>query len=484
MGQGRRRLHRRGAGDDQLYGNVGNDRVFGDLGNDKLWGDENNDYLIGGDGIDYLYGGKGSDVLDGSLGYDYLYGEADYDYLQDDVGLKSDTGSNFTGTGYPFMGWLDRFLQDASLRTEARYAYAPDFAVSRTEMIDIFDAAEDGNTVDSTEFGDLQDIVGTIGLSMPEYVRSLADKVVNGDRANNWFQGSSLGNLHSGDSASHLDMLVDKWFLGKDRPVAQYEDSNGDTQTAAYQYVNGSLFQSGVSYTDISQGAVGDCYFLAALGSLALRNPAMIQSMFIDNGDGTFSVRFYKNATTVQYVTVDRYLPTFGEDRLFASFGNDKDDAINELWVALAEKAYAQLNESGWIGQNDKNSYQGIAYGWSADTMTHLTGLAAWQSPAIPDSIMNVPPEYLAMCLSFNQVLGKLNSGKLLTLSSEDHPADDTIVGNHAYTVVGYNTATAKFTVFNPWGLDRSSDSLTDHPAFHDLTWNEIVASFDAWSYT
>ena len=103
----------------------------------------------------------------------------------------------------------------------------------------------------------------------------------------------------------------------------------------------------------------------------------MIQSMFIDNGDGTFTVRFYdERRAWSQYVTVDRYLPTWDRrDRLFASFGTDNDDATNELWVALAEKAYAQLNESGWIGQDGTNSYQGIAGGWSANSMAHITGL-------------------------------------------------------------------------------------------------------------
>ena len=38
---------------------------------------------------------------------------------------------------------------------------------------------------------------------------------------------------------------------------------------------------------------MGDCYFISALGTLADSNPAAVQNMFINNGDGTYTVRFY-----------------------------------------------------------------------------------------------------------------------------------------------------------------------------------------------
>jgi Calpain family cysteine protease len=251
--------------------------------------------------------------------------------------------------------------------------------------------------------------------------------------------------------------------------------------------VQGSLFQNGVAYTDISQGAVGDCYFMAALGSVALRNPSMIESMFIDNGDNTFTVRFFDDASTAQYVTVDRFLPTIDAagDRLYASFGTDNDNATNELWVALAEKAYAQINDSGWISQDGTNSYEGIDSGWPADSMAHITGLETFQSPMQElFSIIDVSPKFQPTSLSSAQVIEKINAGKLLAVDSNENPVKSTVVGNHAYTVVGYNAATGKFTLFNPWGLDRSAGSLTAKPATLDLTWSEIVTNFRMWDYT
>ena len=53
----------------------------------------------------------------------------------------------------------------------------------------------------------------------------------------------------------------------------------------------------------------------------------------------------------------------------------------NELWVALAEKAYAQVNESGRIGQDGNNFYgagdTGIGWGSNSAATHHITGLAA-----------------------------------------------------------------------------------------------------------
>ena len=77
--------------------------------------------------------------------------------------------------------------------------------------------------------------------------------------------------------------------------------------TFAYAEAAGSLFCFGPSETDVDQGSVGDCYFLASLGSVADRDPGRIEDIFTDNGDGTFTVRFFRDGNA-EYVTVDRFL--------------------------------------------------------------------------------------------------------------------------------------------------------------------------------
>ena len=125
------------------------------------------------------------------------------------------------------------------------------------------------------------------------------------------------------------------------------------TPPAPTNMLAAALFQNGISYMDVDQGGVGDCYFIASLGAAAKDKPGVISNMFTDNGDGTFTVRFFKPDGSRDYVTVDRYLPTNGGTARYAGWGGGHVSEVdNELWVALAEKAYAQVNESelDWSG--------------------------------------------------------------------------------------------------------------------------------------
>ncbi|MGL1400024.1 hypothetical protein ACSTI4_23805, partial [Vibrio parahaemolyticus] len=91
--------------------------------------------------------------------------------------------------------------------------------ITRNEMITLLRYAEAGN-VTASEFTDLQTIVNTTCLSMPDSVRDLAKNVVLGDPANMHYQGGALGNLRAGSTGAQLEKLVDKWFLGTDHPAA------------------------------------------------------------------------------------------------------------------------------------------------------------------------------------------------------------------------------------------------------------------------
>ena len=147
-----------------------------------------------------------------------------------------------------------------------------------------------------------------------------------------------MGNLAAGSSSAQMENLVNKWFLGLDRPTA----------TGAYRQVAGQLFVSGASYTDIHQGAASDCYFLSSLGEVALKNQSAITNMFVVNGDGTYTVRFF-HGSTAEYVTVDSYLPTdSGGAFLYANRGAAYNNASNELWVALVKKLMRRPTK--WVG--------------------------------------------------------------------------------------------------------------------------------------
>jgi hypothetical protein len=227
-----------------------------------------------------------------------------------------------------------------------------------------------------------------------------------------------------------MERLIGKWFLGQDRPIIPHTNYT-------YRYVSGSLFQNGSSAEDVKQGALNDCYYLATLAGIAHEQPSHIQSMFIDNGDNTFTVRFF-NDGVADYVTVDRYLPTRSNGTAaYADWGGGINTSTsNELWVALAEKAYVQLGQSGWSrpGRN-QNSYSAIEWGWMDYVIRQVTGLSAQTA--------------YATNITQSQLVNWVNSNQIVTVGFV-HGGGYGVKDQHAYTITSYNPSTQKFFLRDP----------------------------------
>ncbi len=133
-----------------------------------------------------------------------------------------------------------------------------DGVLSRNDMIGIFQQVEQAGPVDVAEFADLKAIVSQTSLfGDADYVQNLSSDVILGNSANAHYQGQPLGNLVVGSSATQLDDLVGKWFLGTDHPLGTSDWG----PTYAYQAVAGQLFVNGPSYSDVRQGGVGGLLF-------------------------------------------------------------------------------------------------------------------------------------------------------------------------------------------------------------------------------
>jgi hypothetical protein len=101
----------------------------------------------------------------------------------------------------------------------------------------------------------------------------------------------------------------------------------------------------GVDVNDIAQGMVGDCYFLAAIGALAQRDPEWVANgVFTRNPDGTVSLWFFPEiGPPAQRVTVSLTLD-YGWTQ--AQLTEDRDgQGRYEVWPIIWEKAYRQ-----WVG--------------------------------------------------------------------------------------------------------------------------------------
>jgi len=495
-------------GNDLLYGYGGADKIAGDAGNDQLVGGDSSDSVAGGDGDDDIWGESGNDHMWGGDGYDEIYGGTGADHVYDDYAswavYVNDSDNSYThchiggfadNSGF---GWYDARLGDLGIRELTRYA-SHNSSISREEMIAILQSATDGVSVTNTEFDDLKTVTSTGDLSRATLANYFGRKVVHGDRANEWFTGGddtreALGNLYGGADDGHLQKLIDKWFKGSDRPMAQ-----DPYRTTTYDYAEaaGSLFginglfglSSGPSAVDIDQGRVGDCYFLSALGTVADRDPSRIVDMFTDNGDGTFTVRFFRDGNA-EYVTVDRFLPVKSDGTpRFAGVGYDTirgqlerkqvSDFSAKLWVALAEKAYAQANESGWTGQDGTNSYLGVGPALGPEDKNY-DGIGYGSTETAWRQITNANTGFgVIATASFNDFREAFDAGKAVCFSSlslSDPPSDD-VSGNHVYMMVGYDPNTGTITLRNPHGPDGNK------PLELRLTLSEIKANFDFWAW-
>ena len=232
-----------------------------------------------------------------------------------------------------------------------------DNELTASEIKEVILDTTDDSIVDRFEFLQLKRYVRNI--TSTDHVSYLARAVVDGHATN-----GNIGNLNMWDGADKIFKLLDKWFNGKDLPKA-----SGLTYVA----VSGRLFVDWISPTDAKQGSLNDCYFITAIGSIAHNSPGTIEAMFCEIEKNVWVVGFYNNAGTKHFVTVNNELPSINKDSVFASFGSDSENANNELWPALLEKAYVQVSQNWGFRSLTINNYANIEWGDSSRAIFHIT---------------------------------------------------------------------------------------------------------------
>ena len=363
--------------------------------------------------------------------------------------------------------------------------------ITYNTMLGILQAdAADGIT--AAEFASLKALVSKFnikgGIQVSDYLDQISGNVVLGDAANATYTGGksahALGNMAAGTSQTQARELIGKWFLGTDLPDPKVNMQGSPNFSITYAAVNKELFgAAGPRMTDVNQGKLGDCFMMAPLASMAAMDPSLIRSMFTDNGNNTWGVRFFVDGKA-EYVTVDNELANGGA--VFNSGVND--------WAALAEKAFTQFQASGNTTGNAftyGNSWSSIASGGSpavtlaeftgADTVTQFVAEGGGWSTYVFDgkSLTQQNNQGRGIVLSSakgasnaaveKQLIANLAAGQAVVLSSYANHVDadgkTTLVANHAMTIYGFDAATGLFKVYNPWG--------TNNGGFGNQSWDE-----------
>jgi hypothetical protein len=228
-------------------------------------------------------------------------------------------------------------------------------------------------------------------------------------------------------------------------------------------FVKGAGDADAISPNDVTQGALGDCYLLASLGAIAVQSPETIRRMIVDNKDGTYTVRFPTGNPLRPYTEVS-VKPDFpsndGSNPLYAGYGDLDAAGKPEIWVALIEKAYAQMT---WSGE-----YSSINGGQAGNTLTHLLG----------GTSRSFRPEEM----SINEVADYFESGNALVV---DTPQDNVwmqfkkqtdpryqrreLIPAHSYYVTKVDRANGTISLRNPWGWKTTPETVVTMAEFQDL---------------
>lgn len=232
---------------------------------------------------------------------------------------------------------------------------------------------------------------------------------------------------------------------------------------AAQQYPRdlwgGKTPRESINPNAVVQGEIGDCFFLAAVASLAAVSPSSIERLIKDNGDGTYTVTFPNRAP----VTV--HTPSVAE---MARYGGSPSGT----WVVVLETAYGQIQDNSW---HDRANV--ISFGGRDNPTEHLDegGSASMGLELLTSHTSNHLLTLTPLPTTRNLIINGIREGRPMIAGSEREFTEVPLIGarnplsdgrtdtgglesNHVFSVIGYDSATDSVILRNPYGTNTDKD--------------------------
>ncbi len=196
----------------------------------------------------------------------------------------------------------------------------------------------------------------------------------------------------------------------------------------------------------IRQGNVGNCVFLAALGSVVSNFPQLIMQMISENEDGTYTVTFA--GARSEPITVNR--PTLVESVLYT--------CLTEcgFWPAVIEKAFGIYMQARSFEPKLVPAENSSCPEYWSVVFNLLTGQQGHR-----EDLKGKPESKLLDILD-----GAFQEKRAVTAWSIDSTLKATprlgILTNHAYSVIKWDKQEQKITLRNPWGPVPGSEPETE----------------------